>query len=124
MDVMGLITAFAAGMIITWSLMHARLRELKRDLKQAHEDKDSIREYVIKSGAGLDIYNHDVKQRKQERQQVLLRYIKKNGSITSREVEQLVNVSSATATRYLQELKSEGQIVERGKGRSVHYRLT
>lgn len=123
MDITSLAIAFVSGIIITWTLMNPRLRELKRALEEAKEEKDNIREYVIKSGAGLDVYNHDLKQRKQDRMHLILRHVKKNGQITSREVEQLVNVSSATATRYLQELKVEGKLVERGKGRSVHYQL-
>lgn len=118
-----LLIAFASGIIITWSLMQPRIRDLKRTLADIESEKENIREYVIKSGAGLDVHNHDLKQRKEDRMEAILKQVKKKGEVTSRDVEQLVNVSSATATRYLQELKAEGRLVERGKGRSVHYKL-
>ncbi len=44
--------------------------------------------------------------------------------ITNNEVEKMLGVSDATTERYLDELESEGKIVQRGKtGQSVFYTL-
>lgn len=44
--------------------------------------------------------------------------------ITNNDIEKLLNVSDATATRYLNELEKENKIEQIGKiGRAVYYRL-
>jgi len=45
-------------------------------------------------------------------------------TVTNNDIEKLLGVSDATATRYLSELEREGKIVQIGKtGRGVEYRL-
>ncbi|MDO8522603.1 MAG: winged helix-turn-helix transcriptional regulator, partial [bacterium] len=51
--------------------------------------------------------------------------IQQKGSIRNDEVQALLGVSDATAERYLQELESEGRIVQVGEaGKTVSYRVT
>ncbi|MFH1759123.1 MAG: winged helix-turn-helix domain-containing protein [Patescibacteria group bacterium] len=46
------------------------------------------------------------------------------GRITNNEIEELLGVSDATATRYLDELEKNGDIVQKGAtGRGVYYTL-
>lgn len=48
----------------------------------------------------------------------------KGRKITNDDVEQLLRVSDATATRYLDELEEDGKITQVGKtGKGVHYTL-
>lgn len=42
--------------------------------------------------------------------------------VTNDDVQHLLNVSDATATRYLQELENDGLIHQAGEGRGTHYR--
>src|SRR3989338_7981681 len=51
--------------------------------------------------------------------------IKRKGTIRNDDVQALLGVSDATAERYLQELESEGRIVQVGEaGKTVSYRVT
>ncbi len=48
----------------------------------------------------------------------------KEAKITNNDVEKLLGVSDATATRYLDELEKQGKVRQVGKtGRSVYYQL-
>ncbi len=60
-----------------------------------------------------------VKNKKQ-----ILQLLKKKRKIKNDDVERLLKVSDATATRYLNELEKEKKIVQHGEtGRSVFYTL-
>lgn len=54
----------------------------------------------------------------------VLSYLTEHEEISNNDIEKLLNVSDATATRYLDELESQGRIEQHGeKGRFVTYRL-
>lgn len=51
-------------------------------------------------------------------------YLKRNERITNNDVERLLGVSDATATRYLEELEKEGKVRQVGEtGKGVYYVL-
>ncbi|MBU4536545.1 winged helix-turn-helix transcriptional regulator [Patescibacteria group bacterium] len=66
-----------------------------------------------------------------ENKQKILKFLKKNenlpagkAGITNNDVEELCDVSNATAERYLDELENEGKIEQIGKtGKYTYYRL-
>jgi len=61
---------------------------------------------------------------KQSRKEKILSVLKEKGDIRNKEVEELLGVSDATATNYLQELEREDLIEQvRKRGRFVFYRL-
>ena len=62
--------------------------------------------------------------KKERRKQMLLKHLKDRRRITNDEVEELLGVSDATATRYFDELEEEGEIVQKGEGRGTYYELT
>ncbi|OIO48959.1 MAG: hypothetical protein CO042_03225 [Parcubacteria group bacterium CG_4_9_14_0_2_um_filter_41_8] len=62
-------------------------------------------------------------KKKQENKDVIVSHIQQNGRIANNEIEQLLGVSDATATNYLEELEQEGIIAQKGQGRSVYYEL-
>ncbi|MBY0539196.1 winged helix-turn-helix transcriptional regulator [Patescibacteria group bacterium] len=63
-----------------------------------------------------------IQNRKRVKLDKILTEITKKGSITNNQVEKLLRVSDATATRYLSQLEKEGKIVQVGKtGKSVKY---
>jgi predicted HTH transcriptional regulator len=61
---------------------------------------------------------------KQRALENIVNVVKDRGVITNNDVEKLLDVSDATAERYLDELEKDGKLVQEGKtGRSVSYRL-
>jgi len=59
-----------------------------------------------------------------ENKEKILTLFKQQESVSNNDIEKLLGVSDATATRYLSELEREGKIVQIGStGRGVEYRL-
>lgn len=70
------------------------------------------------------VYQSRQQKEKQENKEKILELFNKETKITNNDIEKLLNVSDATATRYLNELEKENKIEQIGKtGRSVYYRL-
>ncbi|MEW6610840.1 MAG: hypothetical protein AB1352_04440 [Patescibacteria group bacterium] len=65
------------------------------------------------------------KQRKhEERLEAIVAYLRKKGYVSNNEVERICHVANSTATKYLNELKQRGTIIQLGqKGRGVRYRI-
>lgn len=63
-----------------------------------------------------------IQNRKRIKLEKILEYVNAKNHITNDEVEKLLHVSDATATRYLSQLDSEGKIKQIGKtGKAVTY---
>ncbi len=58
-----------------------------------------------------------------ERQLAILAYVEKHGQITNRELQQLTNLSHASAYKELLTLVESGVLVKKGKARGTHYVL-
>jgi DNA-binding transcriptional ArsR family regulator len=72
----------------------------------------------------LEAFTKKQQQEKEERKEKIVTALQERGKITNDEVEELLGVSDATATRYFDELEQEGKIEQIGReGRSVHYKL-
>ena len=66
--------------------------------------------------------NKIVRKRKEEAKQNVMKMLETKDKITNNNVENLLGVSDATATNYLQELESEGKLKQEGKtGKGVVY---
>ena len=64
-------------------------------------------------------------QNRKVKQETIINYLQTNSEISNNQVEKLIKVSDATATRYLEELEQAGKIVQIGKtGHQVRYQLT
>ena len=64
-----------------------------------------------------------IQQRKQKKLEKILEFLNAKGKVTNDEVEKLLHVSDATATRYLSALEKEGKIKQVGKtGKAVVYK--
>lgn len=62
-------------------------------------------------------------KRKEENKEKILVLFQTKETVTNNDIEKLLGVSDATATRYLSELEKEGKLVQIGKtGRGVGYR--
>lgn len=63
-----------------------------------------------------------IQQRKQKKLEKVLEFLNAKDKITNDEVEKLLHVSDATATRYLSALEQQGKIKQVGKtGKSIVY---
>lgn len=63
-----------------------------------------------------------IQSRKQKKLEKILEFLNAKGKITNDEVEKLLHVSDATATRYLSALEKQGKIKQVGKtGKAVTY---
>ncbi len=78
---------------------------------------------VTPGGLSLAKQRAKLSATKKKNHDAIVLYVREHGSITNDIVERLVGVSDATATRYLDDLESEGIIIEQGSGRGVSYRL-
>ena len=75
-------------------------------------------------GVGLSKYLELVKNRKMDRKSRIIKLLNEKREITNNEVEKLLSLSDATATRYLDELEKEGKIEAFGSSRrATKYRL-
>ena len=70
----------------------------------------------------LKLANETRQKKKREKIDEILTLFSENKEITNDEVEKLLHVSDATATRYLETLEKEGKIKQVGKtGKGVSY---
>ena len=71
----------------------------------------------------FDKYHKKLKYQKEKRLYQIVSFLKEKKKITNNDVENLLNISDATATRYLKELEKKGIIEAKGKGRGVFYQF-
>ncbi len=63
-------------------------------------------------------------KRKVENKERILEFLRNNKKVTNNDVEKLLGVSDATATRYMSELEKEGKVQQIGTtGNAVYYVL-
>jgi len=70
---------------------------------------------------GLLKYMKKREDKKAEGKNSIMEMIKKKGRITNREVQESLEISDATATRYLDELEKEGKVAQKGKSVNTYY---
>lgn len=77
------------------------------------------------SGIAKDLLNKarsTIQSRKRKKLDKIMEVLNTKPKVTNDEVEKLLHVSDATATRYLSQLEKEGKITQVGKtGKSVSY---
>lgn len=77
-----------------------------------------------KLGTGLGKYISGVKNKKERKKAKIIELLKEKEIITNNDVEKLLKISDATATRYLDELEKENKIEAFGSSRrATKYRL-
>lgn len=70
------------------------------------------------------VYRSEKGRKKEENKGKILEMLKDKNKITNNDVEKMLGVSDATATRYLDELEKEGKIRQVGRrGRGVFYEI-
>lgn len=70
----------------------------------------------------LEAANEARQQEKARNREKLLAYTEEHGQITNDDVQNILNVSHATASNYLTELEEDGLLREHGEGAAIHYK--
>ncbi len=116
---------------MVWFLMRKKIKELEIELQRMEKEKEEQGKIV----SGFDEFNRRMQEIKEERKQKILKDLSGRslplrkasdgqGKIKTNEVADLLDISRATAFRYLEELEKEGKIEQVGAfGRNVQYRL-
>ena len=85
----------------------------------AHSERN---EPLVKSSISSEVGNTAKQERVKKKLEKIIEFLNTKGKITNDEVEKLLHVSDATATRYLSILEKEGKIKQEGRtGKSVSY---
>lgn len=93
-----------AGGVVVWFL----LKRAKPEVGKKPEKKESLIERQVRE--------------KQANKKKILELLETQTPLTNSRIEQLLGISDATATRYLDELEKEGRVRQVGKtGRNVYY---
>ncbi len=70
----------------------------------------------------LEEFNEEREKEREANKQKILNLLEKKGELVNDDVQGLLSVSDATATRYLDELEKDGKIKQVGKtGHYTHY---
>ena len=76
-----------------------------------------------RTGSSLEEVNEKARREKEQGKEKILQMFEEKEAIRNDDVEALLDVSHATAFRYLEELEQEEKIEQIGAtGRSVHYK--
>ncbi|MDP3988670.1 MAG: winged helix-turn-helix transcriptional regulator [bacterium] len=60
---------------------------------------------------------------KQKREDAIVALVKKQGVVSSADIQKAIGISAGTVTRYTDRLECAGKIVQKGKGRAATYVL-
>lgn len=75
-------------------------------------------------GEGETVINPAQVAKHKENLELIISYLGEHAQITNNDAEKLLDVSNATAERYLNELEGQGKIVQVGRtGQGVYYKL-
>src|SRR3989338_5066629 len=77
---------------------------------------------IIRPHGDLSVARAKIQETKRKKLDKIMAKLSENGQITNDEVEKLLHISDATATRYLQSLEKENRIKQTGAtGKAVFY---
>jgi len=116
--------AFSSILLALVVFLFLRLRELSDEIRRLEQER-KIEQENLKQASGLDEYNRKLRKIKEERKRRILELIKEKGRVKNKQVAKALEISTATVTRYFDELSQENKVEQIGKvGRGVYYKLT
>lgn len=118
------ILIFISGMIIGGMLVWLLVRKiLKRKFILPYDTHTNKLENVgMSGGGGVPVLIERQIKEKEENKQRILGALEKNQRVANDDIQKLLGVSDATATRYLEELEKDGKIRQVGTaGKHVCY---
>jgi len=103
--------------------LYVENRRLKQDTARI-EKEDAERVECALQSSGLDEYNARLQQIKEERKRRILKLLEEQGSLSSGDIAEMLEVSRSTALRDLNELEEQDKITQKGTlGRFVRYKI-
>ncbi len=130
------ILGVAVGAATVWFFIGRKIKEVERELKRTEkgigEEQTLLRSCELRAGkeesivSGIAEFNRRIQEIKEERKRKILGELKKRSKIKTNEVADLLEVSRATAFRYLEELEQEGKIEQigvTGRGRGIQTQI-
>ncbi|MBU1102779.1 DUF977 family protein [Patescibacteria group bacterium] len=100
------------------SLMN-KIKKLERNAKPAAEERKDIEEV----GRALAEHNKAVQEKIGESKNRIIILLQEKGRVTNDDVQKELEVSDATATRYLDDLEKDGKIIQQGSQKGTFYVL-
>jgi len=117
-----LITGLLFGGLAMYGYQQKTVRSLERDIARTRKELAGGERDFAEVG-NLDEFNQRQVQKKAERKERIVGLSETQDKVQNSDVADLLDVSSATAYNYLEELETEGKIEQVGKkGRSVVYK--
>ena len=114
------LSGVVVGAGVVWVMAKRRMKELEIELGRTIKEKEEQAKVV----SGFEDFNRQQEEIKETRKQKVLGELAKRGKIKTNQVADFLEVSRATAFRYLEELEKEGKIEQIGAyGRNVEYKL-
>mgnify|MGYP003395033847 CR=1 FL=1 len=90
-----------------------------QEIPTAHSERN---EPLLKASISSVVGNAAKQERVRKKLENIIELLNTKGKVTNDEIEKLLHVSDATATRYLSQLEKEGKIKQEGRtGKSVSY---
>ena len=125
MNIFIFLLGIVLGAGVIWLVMKKRVGELEIDLKRTEKEKEEVLRQARDSAIlGIADFNRKTQEIKENRKQGILNELEKLNKIKTNQVADFLEVSRATAFRYLEELEQEGKIEQIGTtGRGVEYKL-
>ena len=126
---MNLFLIFLLGIVlgagIVWMFIKKRIKELEIELKRTEKEKEEVLLQAQDSAIlGIADFNRKTQEIKENRKQEILKELEKLNKIKTNQVADFLEVSRASAFRYLEELEKEGKIEQiNAFGRNVNYKL-
>ncbi len=102
------------GQKTAYKMMMKKMKKDEDRKKREKEDKEEILEGEIEEESPK-------KEELSEVEKKILSLFDEKEKVANNDVERLLNVSDATATRYLDKLQAKALIFQKGEGRGVYY---
>jgi predicted transcriptional regulator YheO len=127
------ILGIVLGVVVPLIFFNKKIKELELDLKRTEQEKQEtetlLRSSELRTGKeeiafGLTDFNQKAQEIKDKRKQAILDKLEEKGKIQTNQTADLLEVSRATAFRYLEEMEQENKIEQIGSfGRNVEYKI-
>ena len=112
-----LILVIVAFCVVVWKLYNDK-KGSEQEKVMAEKERDEYAEL----GKGLAEYNQKLREKKEQGKTKILEMFVTDAQVSNSEVAKILEMSSASARRYLDELENEGKIKQVGRsGKKVYY---
>ena len=122
--IFGFILGFSVGITTAFFLVSREQRLEKEEAQQREEQQgDSEGSEERTDQQNLLELNEKMRKEKAERKERIVEALEDQERMTNDDVQALLGVSDATATRYLDELEAEKLVTQHGRGKKTFYTL-